>query len=65
MTGLLGGGVKAPPPPVAPPTVPTPDSNQVLLAKKKSVATQASRSGRQSTILTQQTGFGSDKLGGT
>ncbi len=43
----------APPPPVAMPMV---DSEEVKRARKKSAATQKARSGRQSTILSDQSG---------
>ena len=61
-SSILGGGgakvPKAPPPPVEMP-VNTPDSAEALAAKRKSVALQRARGGRDSTILSQ-----SDTLGG-
>lgn len=58
MGGLFGG---AEAPTVAEPVVmPTEDTAAVAAAKKKKAAEVQSRSGRQSTILTEQT----DKLGG-
>lgn len=56
----------APPPPIAPPPVapppvmPTVDDAAVKKAKRKSLAAQQSRQGRQSTILTSA----DDALGG-
>lgn len=54
---------KAPDPiaPIAPTVMPTPDSQAVLDAQKKSMLDQAARGGRASTVLTDQSG---DKLGG-
>jgi len=53
----------APPAPAvpAPAVMPTPDDEAVKAAKRKSIAMQMSRSGRDSTILTPP---GGDKLGG-
>ena len=56
-----GGGAKVPNAPPPPPEMPvnTPDSAEALAAKRKSVALQRARGGRDSTILSQ-----SDTLGG-
>lgn len=65
--GLFGGGAEkeAPtPPPVAPPPVmPVPDDAAVQAAKRRSIAMQLQRRGRQSTILTDPV-TGGDGLGG-
>ena len=61
MPGLTG--VKKPAAPAPVPTMPTPDDLEVQKAKKRSLAEQAARSGRASTILTDYAG-GTDKLGG-
>lgn len=49
-------------PPAPAPVAPTPDDGQILLARKKAAAAASRRSGRASTILTDETL--SDKLGG-
>lgn len=47
----------APPPPIAPPALmPTPDDQAAKLAKRRSIANQVSRSGRESTFLTPDPG---------
>lgn len=55
-SSLFGGGDKpqAPPAPVLePPTpMPMPDDEAVAAAKRRSIAAQMQRSGRQSTLLT-------------
>ena len=67
--GILGGAQKAPEPPpepvpvVTPPTpVPLPDDEAVAAAKRRSIAKQMQRSGRASTMLTQDPVTG-DTLG--
>lgn len=62
----MGSILSAPKAPVIPPPapMPTPDSEEMAKAKKKQQAAAMSRTGRQSTIMTnfgQQTG---EKLGG-
>lgn len=54
MGKLFGGGKKAPEPqplPVPPPPTPIVDESAVARAKKKELAAQRARGGRQSTIL--------------
>jgi hypothetical protein len=71
-TGVIGGGkgggdgtVLAPPPTVTPPpTMPLPNDQAVQDAKRRSVAAQVQRQGRQSTILTGPASSASDLLGG-
>lgn len=72
-SGLFGGDepVSAPPPApaVEPPAVmPLPDDDAVAKARKRSIAAQMRRRGRQSTIMTQTDpvsgGSASDPLGG-
>lgn len=60
----MGSLFKTPKPaaPVAPAVMPTPDDEAVKRARKKSLAEQAARSGRQSTILDSY--GGGDMLGG-
>lgn len=62
----MGDILSTPKAPVIPPPapMPTPDSEEMAKAKKKQQAAAMSRTGRQSTIMTnfgQQTG---EKLGG-
>lgn len=72
VAGLVGSllGKKsapaAPAPPLAatPAVMPTPDDQAVLMAKRRSIATQLQRRGRDSTVLTQQTAQAGTKLGG-
>lgn len=61
----MGSLFKGPPKPVVtPPAVmPTPDDEAVKAAKKRKTAASMQRSGRQSTILTDYSDSGSDKLG--
>lgn len=61
MTGLF----KTPKAPVVPPPapMPTPDDEASRMAKRKAMAAAQSRSGRQSTILTDF-GQAKDKFGG-
>lgn len=61
---VLGGGKSSPaPPPITQPTVmPTPDDEATRSAKRKSLAGQIQRRGRQSTILSDP--VSSDLLGG-
>ena len=53
--GLFGGSdtpqVIAPPPVIPPPAMPLPDDAAAKRARRKSLAGQLQRSGRQSTIL--------------
>lgn len=64
LVGALGGGGGggAAPAPSAPTVMPTPDDEAARAAKRKSLAAQAQRRGRQSTILSDPTA-GSDILG--
>lgn len=53
MKNLMGGAKPQPQPTIPPPVqIPLPDDEAVKAAKKKSLAAQKGRSGRQSTILT-------------
>lgn len=54
LIGALGGGgdSPAPPTPSAPTVMPTPDDEAARAAKRKALAGQAQRRGRQSTDLT-------------
>ncbi len=71
---LFGGAdrpsLPQPPAVEAPPTMPTPDDKAVEAARKRSIAAQVARRGRQSTILSQNDDAvggaisGADKLGG-
>jgi hypothetical protein len=57
---ILGGAMNKPPPAIqAPPVMPTPDDEAVKRARRRSLAAQLGRRGRQSTILSQ----GDDTLG--
>lgn len=47
-----------------PPVMPTPDDKAVEAAKRRSIAAQIARRGRQSTMLTDPVTGGSDTLGG-
>lgn len=63
----MGGLFSAPKAPVVPPPapMPTPDDEASLAAKRKAQKAAASRSGRQSTILTDfGSATGGNKLGG-
>ena len=62
--GALSGGKDSPAPPtVSKPTVmPSPDDDAMKLAKKKALAGQVQRRGRQSTVLESDTS--GDLLGG-
>jgi hypothetical protein len=53
MKALMGGAPKPQPivMPPPPPVIPLPDDDATRKAKRKSVATQVQRSGRQSTML--------------
>lgn len=52
-------------PPIPPPAVmPTPDDAAVMAAKKKAKTAAQTRTGRQSTILTDYGVAGGSKLGG-
>jgi hypothetical protein len=61
VSGVLGGGkpkeTPAPPPPAAPATMPDPemDDAAVKAAKKRKLTEVAARSGRASTILSDET----------
>lgn len=61
--GKLLKGPKAPPPPPieSPAVMPVADDTNVALDKKRTLAKRANRSGRASTILSQDNGGG---LGG-
>lgn len=61
--GALGGGKSAPPPP--PPPLPIPDlEDPALLARRRRELEGAStRSGRLSTMLTDDTAYSGSKLG--
>lgn len=61
-SGGFSSSTKAPPPTPAqkPTAMPTPDSASVEAARRRSVALQLGRSGRQSTILTGE----EERLGG-
>lgn len=64
MGGLFGGAPSPPPPPPPPPPpapMPVPDDESVKTAQKKRAASIVQRSGRLSTILTDDN---VDKLGG-
>lgn len=64
MGGLFGGGASPPPPPPPPPPpapMPVPSDPQVQAAQTKQVAAAEERSGRLSTILSDNE---TDKLGG-
>lgn len=55
MASLIGGGGDKGPAAPPPPTVmPTPDDASVKLAKKRKLADLTNRSGRLSTVLTDQ-----------
>ena len=56
--GLLSKGPKAPRDPAAPTVMPTQDSALVAEAKRRSLIAQSQRSGRASTILTDDDSFG-------
>lgn len=64
---LFGAGeptVIAPPPPLAPPPVmPTPDDRAVRDARRRSLAQQYMRRGRDSTVLSQDYTGGNQTLG--
>lgn len=63
--GTILGGTSQPTPPPAPPppaVMPTPDDAAIQAAKKKQLAADMARSGRQSTIMSDTTN--EDKLGG-
>ncbi len=65
MGGLFGSPPAPPPPPPPPPPpapMPTPDDSAIKAAQKKQAALSIGRSGRLSTILSDDSG--SDKLGG-
>lgn len=65
MGGLFGGAPTPPPPPPPPPppvAMPTPDDPSIKAAQEKRVAAITQRSGRLSTILSDDSG--GDKLGG-
>jgi hypothetical protein len=56
VSGILGGGeapapVITPPPIIPPPEMPTPNGEAAKKAKRRSLAAQLGRQGRQSTIL--------------
>lgn len=61
----MGGIFSTPKTPVVPPPapMPTPDDELAAKAKKKAIVAATTRSGRQSTILTEF-GQNRDKLGG-
>ena len=66
---LFGGGApKAPaplPPLPPPPVMPVPDDEAARRARRRQIATAQNRSGRQSTLLTDQSyASGSETLGG-
>ena len=70
LSGLLGGAAeqKAPEPPPAPvvtppPVMPLPDDDEIAKVRKRSLAAQLARRGRQSTILTDPVTGGGDTLG--
>ena len=53
------------PPPPPPPVMPVPDDEAAKRARRRQIATAQNRSGRQSTLLTDQTyASGSETLGG-
>jgi hypothetical protein len=62
----MSGILSTPKAPVIPPPapMPTPDSAEMAKAKKKQQAAAMSRTGRQSTIMTNFGQTGGDKLGG-
>jgi hypothetical protein len=62
MAGLFGGKSQSAAPPVTEPVplMPLPDDQTVKKAKRKSLASQAARRGRASTIFTNE----QDMLGG-
>lgn len=66
MAGLFGGG-SAPPAPKPAPPAPMPDEESPLVkeAERRRVATIAGRSGRASTILSQDEGSNSPYSGKT
>jgi hypothetical protein len=62
----MGGILSTPKAPVIPPpaVMPTPDDAAVMAAKKKANVAARTRTGRQSTILTDYGVAGGNKLGG-
>lgn len=62
MTGLFGGSAPKPPPIQPPAVMPTPDDAAIKAAKQRQLASIMARSGRQSTVLTDNSGQ-NDKLG--
>lgn len=61
MSGIFGGSAPAAPPPIAAPAVmPVQNAQAIQAAKQKQLQTMYAQSGRQSTILTDN----SDKFGG-
>jgi hypothetical protein len=63
-TGVIGGskGSASPPPLAPPPVMPEPDDAATKAAKRRALAGQAQRQGRQSTILSNDLSSG-DLLG--
>ena len=55
----MGGILKSPkvPAPTPPPEMPTPDDDAIKAAKRRAVAEQNARSGRDSTILSSREGL--------
>lgn len=53
MGGLFGGKPQAvvPPPIIPPPPMPTPNGDEAVKARRKSLSAQYARQGRQSTVL--------------
>ena len=55
VSGLMGGGdtpsIITPPPVLPPPAMPTPNDDATKKAKRRSLASQYARKGRQSTIM--------------
>ena len=55
---LFGGGKKKAATPETPNVMPTPDDEAVKRARRRSVIEQMNRDGRQSTILSEDSGLG-------
>lgn len=55
---LFGGGKKSAAAPETPNVMPTPDDEAVKRARRRSIVEQMNRDGRQSTILSEDSGLG-------